>query len=535
MQVFYTSLCRSSLLQELLLVGMSLWDALTDIQKKVTEGVEQFQEVFDPNAAATLPPRARPVPSAAFSVDNDDTAAKRPGEDVPPRRHDAPQFSSVIPKPQTSSGGPSRTLASASRDELVALVQRQAAKIQQLQARSDESHQENQVLRQERDSLKNMLRSSDAELTEFKKTRAAAQHVVLPSQSKSVHEDASLVDSLRSQISHLQMLLSDKNSSKILDEAAVSCVAAKQDTSTFEIDFTKDDHSKQQQQLESSLLQNQSLQHMHAIALHAAHQRISALESENAQILSQAAASNVCFSTKAEASANDLRSQLAQSNAKAASLDDIVSELRTKVCVLEASLATYASLAVTSPQFSSESVSVQTSDISQPSTESPSPIKLLDACTGTHVQLSQEEVLKISALAENSVAEAATCRSQLLAAESRISELTAIIDELQSSAVKHVQQSASIHVDHHTNHQNENYGTDLGQSSAIRSEMDDLISAIDHLSAAVASVSFPNQPALPTHSLPCHLSKAAFTSFKQLADAVDAVVSQLVRHPPLLF
>ena len=93
--------------------------------------MEQFQEAFDPNAAATPPPRSRLVSSAAFSVDNDDTAAKKPVEDVAPRRPDASQFSSAPPKQPTNSIASSRTLATASRDELVALFQRQAAKINQ--------------------------------------------------------------------------------------------------------------------------------------------------------------------------------------------------------------------------------------------------------------------------------------------------------------------------------------------------------------------------------------------------------------------
>jgi hypothetical protein len=522
---------------------MSLWDALTDIQKKVTEGVEQFQEVFDPNAVASPPSRARPVPSAAFSVDNDDTATKKPGEDVPARRPDASQFASVVPKPQTNSGGPSRTLASASRDELVALVQRQAAKIQQLQARSDESHQENQVLRQERDSLKNMLRASDAELTEAKKARAAAQ-VVIPS-SQSVLEDASLVESLRSQIVNLQFLLSEKNASKIVDEGFVSSVAAKENTSAVQRHSAEDDCSKLQQQLESLLQQNQNLEQLHASALHAAHQQISLLQSENGQ----AAASNSYASAQAEAVSNELKDELAKSQAHAASLCDVVSELRAKVCALEASFAIQVSS--TNLRVSSDSVSVQTSDIiSSPSEsfsltemhsqknvsssrESPSHTEHLSACAP--VQLSQEESLKVSALAESSASDAITYRSQLLVAESRISELIARVDELQSSAVKQEQQVTSIHSAQLGNLQTEYVSTNVEEISAIRSEMDDLITAMDHLSAAVASVNFPNQPALPSHSLPCHLSKVAFTSFKQLADAVDAVVSQLVRYPPLFF
>ncbi len=119
---------------------MSLWDALTDIQKKVSEGVEQFQEVFDPNAVVPPPPRPRHVSSSAFSVDNDDTTSKRPAEDATSRRPDTSQSSkelaaSPVPRTQANSGAPSRTLATANREELVALVQRQAAKIQQIQAR----------------------------------------------------------------------------------------------------------------------------------------------------------------------------------------------------------------------------------------------------------------------------------------------------------------------------------------------------------------------------------------------------------------
>jgi hypothetical protein len=232
---------------------------------------------------------------------------------------------------------------------------------------------------------------------------------------------------------------------------------------------------------------------------------------------------------------------LAESQTHAALLDDAVCELRAKVCALEASLATYASIASTNVRVSSDSISVQTSDLSLISesssvaesqtqknasflSEPPTAIEHLDACAPS--QPSQEDFLKARALAESSAAETVVARAQLSAAEIRISELSAKVDELHSDVAKLVHQGAD--------HLHDTAGSDVAEISAIRSEMDDLIAAMVHSSAAVASVNFPNQPALPTHSLPCHLSKVAFTSFKQLADAVDAVVSQLVRFPPLL-
>jgi hypothetical protein len=155
----------------------------------------------------------------------------------------------------------------------------------------DESYQENQVLRQERDTLNNMLRASDTELTEVKKARTASS-VSLAGHSKSAHEDASVVDSLRSQISHLRLLPSEKKSSSISDEAHVSSVAAEIDASASASDSAKDGYHEQQQQLESSLQQSQKLQQEHAAALHAALHRISLLESDNAQGLSRGAASS---------------------------------------------------------------------------------------------------------------------------------------------------------------------------------------------------------------------------------------------------
>lgn len=244
----------------------------------------------------------------------------------------------------------------------MALVERQAAEIQQLKARLDESHQENQVLRQERDTLKNMLRASDTELTEVKKARTASS-VSLASHSKSAHEDASVVDSLRSQISHLRLLLSSKKSSSISDEAHASSVAAEIDGSASASDSAKDGYHEQQQQLESSLQQSQKLQQEHAAALHAALHRISLLESDNAQVLSRAAASSSALA-EAESLSKSLTTQSAKSQTHAALLDDAVSELRSKVCALQASLATYASIASTNVRVSSDSISVQTSDLS---------------------------------------------------------------------------------------------------------------------------------------------------------------------------
>ena len=537
---------------------MSLWDALTDIQKKVTEGVEQFQEVFDPNAVASPPPRARPVSSAAFSVDNEDTTSKRPGEDAAYRRPDTSQLSrdvagAAIPRQQT---GPTRTLANASRYELVALVQRQAAKIQQLQARFDESHQENQVLRQERDTLKNMLRASDAELTEVKKSRATVQSAISASSSRSTQDDASLVRSLHSQISHLESLHSEKSSSNLAAEAAVPSAAEVSDTNTallLEKDAAKSACLQLQLQLESMVQQSQKLQQDHVIALQSAHQRISLLESENALVLTQVAASRSLasdadqHSAKAQETLNSFKSQLVESQAHAASSDAVVSELRTTIRALEASLATYASSAQSKCDAASENVPAQTAEISTRS-ETSLPTELQSQSTTAlaanlpterqHLNFiadessSQDELLRARAFAESAAAEAVVFRAQLTVAESRISELTAKLDELQSNVAKQVQEGTSLAVAHHAhNHQNESSSAVSADNAALRSEMEDLITAMDHLSAAVASVNFPNQPALPTHSLPCHLSKIAFSSFKQLADAVDAVVSQLVRFP----
>lgn len=144
----------------------------------------------------------------------------------------------------------------------------------------------------------------------------------------------------------------------------------------------------------------------------------------------------------------------------------------------------------------------------------------------------QDELLNARALAESATAEAATSRAQSSLAESRISELVSKLEELH--AAKKIQEGASLALAHHSDsHQIERAKSEDADVAAIRSEMEDLIYALDHLSAAVTYVNFPKQPALPTHSLPCHLSKVAFTPFKQLADDVDAVVSQLVRHPPI--
>jgi hypothetical protein len=516
---------------------MSLWDALTDIQKKVTEGVEQFQEVFDPNAVASPPPRPRHVSSSAFSVDNDDAASKKPFEDAVSRRPDASQSSrdlagSSAARPQANSGGPSRTLASASRDELVALVQRQAAKLQQLQSRSDESHQENQVLRQERDTLKNMLRASDTELTEAKKFRAAVQ--------SDPKNDASMVDSLKSQISHLQSLLSEKSSSVVTVEPTNSSVAA-------ESHDAKDDYSQQQQKLESLLQESQKLQQENEIALHAAQQRITILESENASCMTRAAESHSFVLAEAEATSNALKAQLVESQAEVASLGCAVSELRTKLCALEASRDAHASNTAASVRIFSGSVATQTVDISSTCESSlltevqnqfhvslaailPSELEHLKASASD--QPSHEDLFKAQALSESATAETGSSRAQLSLAESRISELVAKLDELESHVAKQAAQEQALALAHQVhNLKNVSASSDATDVAEIRSEMEDLISAMDHLSAAVASVNFPNQPALPTHSLPCHLSKAAFTSFKQLADAVDAVVSQLVRYP----
>jgi DNA repair exonuclease SbcCD ATPase subunit len=516
---------------------MSLWDALTDIQKKVTEGVEQFQEVFDPNAVASPPPRPRHVSSSAFSVDNDDSASKKPCEDAVSRRPDASQSSrdlagSSAARPQANSGGPSRTLASASRDELVALVQRQAAKIQQLQSRSDESHQENQVLRQERDTLKNMLRASDAELTEAKKFRAAVR--------SDADNDASIADSLKSQISHLQSLLSEKSHSVVVVQPTDSSITA-------ESHDAKDDYSQQKQKLESLLQESQKLQQDNEIVLHAAQQRISFLESENASNLARAAESRSFVLAEAEATSNALRAQLVESQAEVASLGGIVLELRTKVCALEASLDVHASNTATNVRILSCSVAVQTVDISLTCESSlltevqnqihvsvaamvPSEHEYLDASASG--QPSHGDLFKAQALSESATAEAVTYRAQLSLAESRISELVAKLDELQSHVARQAAEGQPVALDQQVhNFKSESASSDATDVAEIRSEMEDLISALDHLSAAVASVNFPNQPALPTHSLPCHLSKAAFSSFKQLADAVDTVVSQLVSYP----
>jgi chromosome segregation ATPase len=512
---------------------MSLWDALTDIQKKVTEGVEQFQEVFDPNLVAP-PPRARPVSSTAFSVDNDDTTSKRPGEDANFRKPDVSQSfrdspGSSVPRPQANTGGPSRTLATASRDELVAVVQRQTAKIQQLQVRLDESHQENLVLRQERDTLKNMLRASDSELTEVKKSRAAAR--------SAPKDDDSLVDSLKSQISHLQSLISERNSSMIVVQPVETSVSA-------ENHVAKEHHlQQQQQQLESLIQENQKLQEDNAIAMHAAQQRISFLESENVNVLAQAAESRSFALSEAEAASNAIKAQLVESQLEAATLNSVVSELRTKVCALEASIASHVSKTATDSRVCIDSVPSQAADISSSTSESNLVTELpvqsgvsLSANGATERehfnepasnQPSQDDFLKVRALAESATAEAVASRAQLSVAESRICELVAQLDELQTKASTQVHEGESSA----PAQQVLSLQRDSAEIADIRSEMDDLISAMDHLSAAVASVNFPNQPALPTHSLPCHLSKAAFTSFKQLADAVDAVVSQLVRHP----
>lgn len=512
---------------------MSLWDALTDIQKKVTEGVEQFQEVFDPNLVAP-PPRARPVSSTAFSVDNDDTTSKRPGEDANFRKPDVSQSfrdspGSSVPRPQANTGGPSRTLATASRDELVAVVQRQTAKIQQLQVRLDESHQENLVLRQERDTLKNMLRASDSELTEVKKSRAAAR--------SAPKDDDSLVDSLKSQISHLQSLISERSSSMIVVQPVETSVSA-------ENHVAKEHHlQQQQQQLESLIQENQKLQEDYAIAMHAAQQRISFLESENVNVLAQAAESRSFALSEAEAASNAIKAQLVESQVEAATLNSVVSELRTKVCALEASLASHVSKTATDSRVCIDSVPSQAADISSSTIES-NLVTDLPVQSGVSLsangaterehfnepasnQPSQDDFLKVRALAESATAEAVASRAQLCVAESRICELVAQLDELQTKASTQVHEGESSA----PAQQVLSMQRDSAEVADIRSEMDDLISAMDHLSAAVASVNFPNQPALPTHSLPCHLSKAAFTSFKQLADAVDAVVSQLVRHP----
>ena len=512
---------------------MSLWDALTDIQKKVTEGVEQFQEVFDPNLVAP-PPRARPVSSTAFSVDNDDTTSKRPGEDANFRKPDVSQSfrdspGSSVPRPQANTGGPSRTLATASRDELVAVVQRQTAKIQQLQVRLDESQQENLVLRQERDTLKNMLRASDSELTEVKKSRAAAR--------SAPKDDDSLVDSLKSQISHLQSLISERSSSMIVVQPVETSVSA-------ENHVAKEHHlQQQQQQLESLIQENQKLQEDNAIAMHAAQQRISFLESENVNVLAQAAESRSFALSEAEAASNAIKAQLVESQVEAATLNSVVSELRTKVCALEASLASHVSKTATDSRVCIDSVPSRAADISSSTSESNLVTELpvqsgvsLSANGATERehfnepasnQPSQDDFLKVRALAESATAEAVASRAQLSVAESRICELVAQLDELQTKASTQVHEGESSA----PAQQVLSMQRDSAEIADIRSEMDDLISAMDHLSAAVASVNFPNQPALPTHSLPCHLSKAAFTSFKQLADAVDAVVSQLVRHP----
>lgn len=504
---------------------MSLWDALTDIQKKVTEGVEQFQEVFDPNLVAP-PPRARSVSSTAFSVDNDDTTSKKPGEDATSRRPDVSQSfrdspGSSVPRPQANTGGPSRTLATASRDELVAVVQRQTAKIQQLQVRLDESQQENLVLRQERDTLKNMLRASDSELTEVKKSRAAAR--------SAPKNDDSLVDSLKSQISHLQSLLSERSPST---------------TGSAENHVAKEHQSQQQQQqLESLIRENQKLQEDNATAMHAAQLRISFLESENANVLAQAAESRSFALSEAEAASNSSKAQLVESQAEVAKLNSALLELQTKVCALEASLASHASNVATDSRVCVDSVPSLATDVSSSTSES-NLVTELPVQSGVSLsandpsereyfnksasnQPSQDDFLKARALAESATAEAVASRAQLSVAESRISELVAKLDELQtktSTQVHEGESSAPVEQVH-------SLQRDSAEIADIRSEMEDLISAMDHLSAAVASVNFPNQPALPTHSLPCHLSKAAFTSFKQLADAVDAVVSQLVRHP----
>jgi len=538
---------------------MSLWDALTDIQKKVTEGVEQFQEVFDPNAVASPPPRPRPVSSAAFSVDNEDTAAKKPGDDAASRRHDAPHLSrdaaAAASRHQTNSGGPSRTLATASRDELVALVQRQAAKIQQLQARFDESHQENQVLRQERDTLKNMLRASDAELTEVKKSRAAIPSAAGAGYSRSVQDDASLVD-LRYQVSHLEKLLAEKSSSNLAAEMAAPSGAADSDANTallLERDAAKSACSQLQVQLESMRLQSQKLQQDHAIAVQSAHQRISLLESENALVLTEAAACRSRASDAdrqtAEAKKNSslLNAELAQAQAQAASSGAAASQLRTTIRALEMSLATYSSIAQSKCNAATESVAVQAADIStemsmhtelqfqsSASLAAHQPSEPQHSNASAQQETLHHELLRAQAVAESASAEVVASRAQLSVAESRISELTAKLDELQCDVAKQVQEGTSLAVAHHArDYENESSSAAAADIAAVRSEMEDLITAMDHLSAAVASVNFPNQPALPTHSLPCHLSKIAFTSFKQLADAVDAVVSQLVRfHLP---
>jgi hypothetical protein len=503
---------------------MSLWEALTDIQKKVTEGVEQFQEVFDPNAVVSPAPRARHVSSAAFSVDNDDATTKRLGEDVVSRKPDPSQYSrdgavSAVQRPQANPGGPSRTLATATRDELVSLVQRQTAKIQQLQVRLDENSQENQVLRQERDSLKNMLRASDAELIEVKKARAGVQSAIVSSSSKSLQGDAFL--------------------------AVVAAERVANVTSLSEGDGAID--SQLQIQRESFLQQIQKLQQDHDIVLHAAHQRISLLEQEleNVHVLAKAAESRSSVFVEDQSTLTSLKDQLAESQSYAASLDGVVSELRTKVTALEASLATNASIAAANFGPSNDNVPVK-SDISSTSESSSltvqnqeseslsanHPLESGHSNSSFTVQPFQNELLNARALAESATAEAATYRAQLSLAEIRISELVAKLEELD--AVKRLHEGASLALVHHShNHQNEHAKSEDADVAAIRSEMEDLISALDHLSAAVTSVNFPNQPALPTHSLPCHLSKVAFTSFKQLADAVDAAVSQLVRYPPI--
>jgi molecular chaperone GrpE (heat shock protein) len=496
---------------------MSLWDALTDIQKKVSEGVEQFQEVFDPNAAVP-PPRTRPVPSAAFSVDNDDSTCQRPAEHAP-RKTDVSSSKDVPPKPQTTSAGASRSLASASRDELAALVQRQAAKIHQLQGRLDDCHQENQVLRQERDTLKNMLRASDAELTEVKRS------VVSASSTKSADDAASAV-SLKSRAAQLQPLAAGK----------LHCE-------------TPDNLSDVQLQLESALQQNQKLLQHHEAALHTALERVSRLESTNCQLSAEISASRHELSQAAAAS-SVLKSQLIDSQAHTAASEAVISELRTKVLALEASLATYSAIAASNVGIECGSVPAHNANLpstspstlrselqSQTANIEPLPHELSSGSErvtlSTPGDASQVELLKARALAESATSDASAARAQLLEAESRISELVAKLNECQlnSSKLEHDAVSAGDGP-LAQRHQHESTDADV---AAMRSEVEDLISAIDHLSRAVASVNFPNQPALPTHSLPCHLSKAAFASFKQLADAVDAVVSQLVRCSPLVW
>ncbi len=527
---------RSSAHRQATKAVMSLWDALTDIQKKVSEGVEQFQEVFDPNAVAPPPPRPRHVSSSAFSVDNDDTTSKRPAEDATSRRPDTSQSSkelaaSPVPRTQANSGAPSRTLATANREELVALVQRQAAKIQQIQARSDESHQENAVLRQERDSLKNMLRASDAELTEAKKFRAAVR--------SHASDDASLVDSLKAQVSHLQCLLERSPPANAVEPANSTVVAQRQDA--------KHDDSQQLRKLESLLEENQQLQQANEAALHAAQQRISFLESENANILARTTECRSVALAEAEASSNLLRAQLIESQAEAASSNRVASDLRAKVSALEASLASHASNTAAKVAVSSDSVPELThisstsestllselqvkGNVSLAASRPPEPEH---ANTSSAGQPSQDDVFKARAVAESAAAEALASRAQLSVAESRISELVVKLDELQSTVAKQLHDGQPTAVSHQVhNLHSETAGSDAAEVAGIRAEMQDLMSAMDHLSAAVASVNFPNQPALPTHSLPCHLSKAAFASFKRLADAVDTVVSQLVRYSP---